>query len=164
MPDHNPKVLSDLNEHIEKKTGTKVRTPADNDADLRDSVSLLVGGGFTDLKDENARANFLRIRTILNDDQKAQNLLTHIFLQNQRPGWQQMKPEQRVSSFYDINSSDKGTSELLQKIKSFGTGPVSGYTDSVNEVNQQQQGQGLNPALAKGGGSVDELKKYFDKK
>jgi hypothetical protein len=112
---------------------------ADQTADLRDSVSALVGGGYKSLTDDDSKANFSRIASLIGI-KNAQNLFLHISQQNQRPGWNAMKPAERVSKFYDIPSSDPSTNGVLQNIKSFGSGPMAGYTDSVNYLNQIQQG------------------------
>lgn len=179
MPDHNSKILSDLQEHVERTTGTpapgtdkpimvqkeKPSGTFDQTADLRDDIGLLVGGGYTSFSDENARATFARIASVLGK-QKASDLSLHIFLQNQRPGAQQMKPVERVSKFYDISSSNAAVKETLEKVKAFGTGPIAGYTDSIDFINQQQQGTANNPNLAiiQQGGSEQQLKDHFDKK
>lgn len=127
--------------------GKKGNTPADETADLRDSINALVGGGYKTLSDEDARGNFVKLAGILGT-KAAQNLFIHISQQNQRPGWNQMKPAERVSNFYNINSNNPDVNPILQRVKSFGTGPLSGYTDSVNLVNQNQQGNGLAPLVA----------------
>lgn len=123
-------------------SGSKPSGKADTDADLRDSVAMLVGGGYTNLGDDQSRAHFNQMASTLGT-KKAQDLLLHIFLQNQRPGFAQMKPAERLQRFYDIPSSNAPTQETLDKLKAFGSGPQAGYSDSINLTNQTQQGNGL---------------------
>lgn len=162
MPDHDEKIMSALQEHVSTNTGKpapgtedpklvqkdRPGSTTDQTADLRDSVSLLVGGGYTSLSDPDARANYSRMVSIMGKE-RAQNMLTHIVLQNSRTGWDKMKPEERVGKFYDINSSHGPTDETIQQIKSFGSGPLAGYTDSINLINQHQQGNTDFERLAK---------------
>ncbi len=117
------------------------KTPLDTTADLRDSINALVGSGLTKRgvnKDVDAEA--ARIMTLLGREQ-GQKLLTHIALFN---GTASGNPTQRLTRFYDINSSHPGTQELLQKVKSFATGPITGFRESTNVANQQLA-QGLSP-------------------
>jgi len=131
-----------------------------NAGDIRDNIGVLVGGGYTNLSDDTARANFNGlVRTL--GLKKAQDLTTHILRQNQRPEFQSLKPVDRISRFYDIQSPHVPTNEILQNIKSLGTGPRAGYTDSISLDSQQQQGNNVQtPAY---GGSLAALKQYFGK-
>jgi hypothetical protein len=136
-----------------EKTGplmvaAKPKTPLDSTADLRDAVASLVGGGYTGLNDDASKGNFARIAGIVGL-KKAQDLAIHIFQQNNRPELKALKPIDRVSKFYEIPSSNIPTNETLQQLKSFGSGVRSGYTDSINSVNQAQQGNPLAAAIAK---------------
>lgn len=117
------------------------KTPLDTTADLRDSINALVGSGLTKRgvnRDIDAEA--ARIMTILGRD-AGQKLLTHIQVYNAQASG---NPTQRLTRFYDVNSSHPGTQELLQKVKSFGTGPITGFKESTNVANQQLA-QGLSP-------------------
>lgn len=106
------------------------RTNLDDLANLRDSVSALVAAGYTGkTSDPELAAHRDRIIRSLPQGQ-AQNLLTHISVQNSTPGFSIMSPEQRIGRFYDINSSVPATDDLLRRIKSFGTGPMSSFKDS----------------------------------
>lgn len=117
------------------------KTPLDTTADIRDSINALVGSGLTKRgvnRDVDAEA--ARIMTLLGREQ-GQKLLTHIALFN---GTASGNPTQRLTRFYDVNSSHPGTQEILQKVKSFGTGPITGFKESTNVANQQLA-QGLSP-------------------
>lgn len=119
------------------------KTPLDTTADIRDSINALVGSGLTKRgvnRDVDAEA--ARIMTLLGREQ-GQKLLTHIALFN---GTASGNPTQRLTRFYDVNSSHPGTQEILQKVKSFGTGPITGFKESTNVANQQLA-QGLSPTL-----------------
>lgn len=133
---------------------------SDRSGDIRDSIGTLVGGGYTSLNDEAAKANFNNLVHILGQ-KKAQDLASHIFRQNQRPDFQTLKPVDRVSRFYDIQSSHIPTNEILQTVKSIGTGPRAGYMDSISIDNQKQQG--IVPTAPATGGSLAALKQYFGK-
>lgn len=117
------------------------KTPLDTTADIRDSINALVGSGLTKRgvnKDIDAEA--ARILTLLGRD-AGQKLLTHIQVYNANASG---NPTQRLTRFYDINSSNPDTQTLLQKVKSFGTGPITGFKESTNVANQQLA-QGLSP-------------------
>lgn len=113
--------------------GTQIasnKSNLDDLANLRDSVSALVASGYTgSTKDKDLAAHRDRIISALPTGQ-GQNLLTHIAVQNSTPGFSIMSPEQRVGRFYDINSSVPATDDLLRRIKTLGTGPMSSFKDS----------------------------------
>lgn len=117
----------------------RTRGPIVDDADVRDQISILVGGGYKGLHDETSQMAFQRLSDLLGQ-KKAQDLTSHIIIQNSRPDFQTMKPEQRLGRFYDINSSNPGTNEVLQKMKGLGTGVIPGYTGSSYLQAQRQQG------------------------
>jgi len=170
--EHNQEILDSLNDHIEKKTGTRPKEPepkpkplegniakknnsADDTADLRDSISILVGRGYTGLTDDDSKANFKRISNIIGQG-AARDLLSHILIQNQRPELQGATPDARLTHFYDINSSNAPVQDILQKVKSFGSGTAAGFHDSVNKVAQQIQGNDPNS------GAVMDIKKQSE--
>lgn len=122
-----------------RKTALVVSKPAAQGLDLRDLVGMLVGGGYTSLSDEDARNHFSKMQQIMGPA-AANSMLVHILKQNQRPEFRNMKPEDRITNFYNIRSSHIPTDETLQSLKAIGTGPTSGYLQSSNLVNQRQQG------------------------
>ncbi len=120
----------------------------DTTADIRDAVSALVGAGYTGKTADPelaAHRDFI-IRTL--PAGQGQNLLTHIAVQNQTNGFSIMKPEQRISRFYDINSSVPATDDLLRKLKAFGTGPVTGFRDTQDVFSRKLAGD-TNPIALK---------------
>jgi hypothetical protein len=126
-----------------EKTGLvaskKVKGPIDNDVDTRDQIGILVGGGYKGLSDETSQMAFQRLRDLVGV-KKAQDLVSHIVIQNSRPDFQKMAPAERVSRFYDVNSSNPDTHSLVQKMKSIGTGVLPGYQQSAYLPAQKQQG------------------------
>lgn len=111
-------------------------------ADIRDSISSLVGGGYKTLSDDASKGAFTRLAGIVGL-KKATDLFVHITQQNQREGWDKKTPAQRVGEFYNIPSTNPNVQEQLQKVKSFGSGPVAGYYDSISQAAQTQQGNGI---------------------
>ena len=107
--------------------------------DLRDSIAMLVAGGYKGLSDERSKAQFNRIANIVGPA-AAQNIFIHIAKQNSRPEFQAMKPVDRVTNFYDIRSNHLPTDEIIQKVKALGTGPEAAYQQSSDLDNQRQQG------------------------
>jgi hypothetical protein len=122
--------------------GTNVataKTPLDETANLRDSIGALVGSGYTGLNANTPPEIRAHVTHILNamPAKDAQNLLTHISIQNQTPGVAALNPTQRLQRFYDIRSSQPGTDALIQKVKAFGTGPIAAFSETPEVLNQQ---------------------------
>lgn len=118
---------------------TKRTTPIYKDSDVRDSIGVLVGGGYSGLNDSASQMHYQRIVDLLGA-KKAQDLVSHIIIQNHRPDFQKMAPAERLGRFYDINSSNPGTNEILQKMKGMGTGVIPAYTGTAALESQRQQG------------------------
>lgn len=118
---------------------TKRTTPVYQDSDLRDNIGILVGGAYKGLHDETSQLAFQRIKDLVGA-KKAQDLVSHIIIQNNRPEFQAMKPAERVQKFYDINSSVPDTNEILQKMRGMGTGVLPAYQQSTYLPAQRQQG------------------------
>lgn len=154
MPEANKSILAGLQAYVANKNagmggGPKTGIPdnaktvatdkskLDDMLDLRDSISALVGSGYTPkATDPTVLAHRTRILNMM-PAQEAQNLLTHIAIQNQQPGVQTLSPTQRLQRFYDIQSSIPATNMLLQKVKSLGTGPISAFSETPDGLNQQ---------------------------
>lgn len=115
-------------------------TPLDQVADARDLVSALVGKGYTSLKDTEARSKFQLLSNTIGAP-LAQKIADSVLIYNQRPEVTNYTPEQRVSNYYSIGSSDKDVANYLQKIKSFGSGVLSGFNDSVLMDNRIMTGR-----------------------
>lgn len=117
------------------------KTRLDTTADIRDSIAALVGSGLTKRGvNKEIDSHAARILALLPRNE-AQKLLTHIQVFNSNASG---NPTQRLQRFYDINSSNPDTQALLQKVKAFGTGPITGLRESTDVANQQLA-QGLSP-------------------
>lgn len=117
------------------KTGISRNSPEDQTANLRDSLTALVGRGYTSVTDDESRGHFSRLVATLGLP-AAQRLMTHIAIYNQNPNQSRLPLNEKVTQFYDIGSRDAEINSLLQKIKTFGSGVVSGLTDSPDYSNQ----------------------------
>lgn len=116
------------------------RTPADEDAAVRDSLSAIVGKGYTGITDDDIKGRVQLLQGILGAP-AAQKLISHALLFNQRPGMQKLGAADRVSQFYDMQHSDKEVNGLVQRLKAFGSGPVAGLNDSPDTGNMQLSGR-----------------------
>lgn len=121
------------------------KTQLDSTADIRDIISGMAGAGYTRLSDQKAVANYNRLKTLLGDA-RANKLMTHIFIQNQRPGAANMPVEARVKSFYDIPVSDEEIAPIIGRAKSLGYGVLPGFRQSSSQLNQELSG--MIPATA----------------
>lgn len=147
-----------------KKTGEVVeetfiapgKTPLDTTADIRDIISGMAGGGYTSLSDSAAAANYSRLRTLLGDA-KANKLMTHIFIQNQRPGAANMPVEARVKSFYDLPVGDEEIAPIIGKAKNFGYGVLPGFRQSSSQLNQELSGA-IQPTVARATPAIEKIK------
>lgn len=124
----------------EKSFISQGRTPLDDTADVRDILSGIVGGGYTGLSDDTARAKYTRLQALVGPD-KAQKLMTHMFIFNQNPATQKLPVEARIKSFYDNPAGDADVSGVLGKVKSFGYGVLPGFRESTSFSNSQLAGQ-----------------------
>lgn len=117
------------------KSAITRNSPEDQTANLRDSLTALVGRGYTSVTDDESRGHFSRLVATIGLP-AAQKLMTHIAIYNQNPNQSRLPLTEKVSQFYDIGSRDTEVNSLLQKIKNFGSGVVSGLTDSGDYTNQ----------------------------
>jgi hypothetical protein len=117
----------------ETRTTGKSRTSLDDTADVRDILNAFVGRGITGLGDEGSRSDAMRLRTLLGNE-KANKLLTSLFIHNQRSA--SLPMEQRIQTFYDVGSNDKDVGDIITNVKSFGYGPLAGFRDSSKQTNQ----------------------------
>lgn len=112
------------------------RTSLDDTADIRDSVTALVGKGYTGLSDDDARAHFTKLSGILGKD-KAQKLLTNIFIHNQSENVKGKGVQDRVNYFYDTNFQDPDINSIVKNAKNFGSGVMAGMNNSPDLMNMQ---------------------------
>lgn len=122
----------------EKATTGKSRTTLDDTADVRDILNAFVGKGSTGLQDDGSRSDAERLRVLLGAE-KANKLLTQVFIHNQRNSSVPM--EKRIQTFYDVGSNDKEVSDIITNVKSFGYGPLAGFRDSSKQSNQVLSGK-----------------------
>jgi hypothetical protein len=114
------------------KFTSRGRTPIDTNLDIRDALSHAVAGGYTSLSDQDIKANFSHISSLIGPE-KTQNLFLQAFLFNQRADVKGKSGEDKIQSFYDIGSSDPETKKTLLAIQNLGAGVREGYRNSVNE-------------------------------
>lgn len=116
------------------------KTVANERADVRDILSMLSGGGNTDLTNPDIRGSFLRLSGIMGKE-KAQQLFNHVVLFNQRPEVQKLNPEQRVQTFFELGSANPDIKNQLKEGKSIGYGVLNGFRTSPLIGNMQLTGR-----------------------
>lgn len=138
---HDPKILSDLASYIgggtEPGTGVVKVSSANDLANVRDSITALVGTGYNGTQQDDLTRGHVKLLLTTLPEGKAQNLLTHIALYNQRPDAASKSPVQKVQSFYDIIPTNPETNSIIQQAKNFSTGVMGGINSSPEIVNQQ---------------------------
>lgn len=106
-------------------------TPLDDTADVRDSLALIVGGGYNAISDDSIKAHVKRLQGLLGAP-VAQKLVNHALLFNQREDIRGKSVKDRVDAFYNIPSGDEEVGGLLRKVKGFGYGTRAGLNDSLD--------------------------------
>lgn len=125
------------------------RTALDDNADIRDSIGILVGSGLTKRGvNKEVDAHATRILKMLGPA-AGQKLLTHIKVYNSRPDLAGQNPTQRLTRFYDIQSGDPGVQGLISKAKAFGTGPIAAYSETPDITAQQFAGAPATPVVVR---------------
>lgn len=122
----------------EEATTGKSRTSLDDTADVRDILNAFIGKGVSGLQDEGTRSDYARLQQLVGP-QKAQKLMSSVFIHNQRNATAPM--EKRIQTFYDVGSNDKDVADIITNVKTFGTGPLSGFRDSSKQTNQVLSGK-----------------------
>ncbi len=108
----------------------KAKTPGDQTADVRDSLSYFAGRGLTGITDAEARKQYAGLVAQVGRE-KAEKLANSVFLFNQRPEILKQSPEQRVQSYYSIGSNNPDVQNTLNKVKSLGYGVGAGFQNST---------------------------------
>lgn len=108
------------------------RTSLDDNAEVRDILSSIVGGKHKSFANKDVTAGFTRLAAIIGPE-KAQKMAMHAFMYNNRDDAGNKTPEQRVQSFFDMGAKDPEVDKILTTSKNFGTGVQSGFQDSRNE-------------------------------
>lgn len=127
-----PKVVNE-EETIERVPNT--RGPLEESVEVRDLISGLIGKGYTDLTNDDAKKNFSRLQVVLGRP-KANEVLQKIIIHNQDPRYKARPIEERITSFYDQQREDP----IIGKARSLGYGVVPGFRASPNVLLQSLQG------------------------
>lgn len=114
--------------------------PVEDSLNIRDVLSGVVGKGFTDLKNEDARNAFAYLRTHLGQD-VASKLMTHALIFNQRQDMLKATPQQKVQSFYEIGSNDPILHNIITRAGNVSYGTQDGLNTSPDILNKQISGR-----------------------
>lgn len=109
------------------------------DFDVRDKLAELIGKGNALSGDDRNAIYDTLVKSL--GPQKAQKVMTHTYMFNQRPEVQGLPVEDRLRSFYTIGSNDPEVGGLIAKSKSLGYGPVQGFRSSNSAMNQLLAGR-----------------------
>ena len=115
------------------------KTAFNDQADVRDLLSMIAGGGHTSLGDPEVKKVYGRLSQIVGAP-AAQKLANQAFLFGQRPETKTMTPQQRVEGFFSLGSNDGEVAEYLKQGKGMGYGIVDGFRNSPLLHNRQMQG------------------------
>lgn len=108
------------------------RNSIDDNLDIRDALSHVVAGGYTDFSNEDVKANYKYISKLVGAE-KAEKLFIQAFQFNKNPGMNKKGGEEKVQAFYDLGSADPETSRTLSAIKNSLGSVKEGYRNSINE-------------------------------
>lgn len=126
IPENEPKLLGG--------GGTPSNDPTRQQFDVRDSITALVGKGYTSVSDDDARGHFAKLSSVLGVP-AAQKIMSHIFLYNQSPNSKQLPIQQKIMQFYDMGSRDADVDAHLKKLKMLGSGVLGGMNTSPEVTN-----------------------------
>ncbi len=107
---------------------------------IRDALSGVIGKGYTDLKSDDARAQYAYLRGKLGNEM-AQKLMTHALLFNQRTDMLKKSPQEKIQSFYDIGSNDPQVHDIISRAGKVSYGPIEGVNTSPDLNNMQITGR-----------------------
>jgi len=124
------------------------------DFDVRDRLAELVGKGNT-LAGDDRNAIYENLVSSLGP-QKAQKVMAHAYMFNQRPEVQGLPVEDKLRAFYAVGSNDPDVGGLIAKSKSLGYGALQGFRQSNSAMNQLLAGR--TPATTETA-AVPEIKK-----
>lgn len=119
--------------------------PVKGDFDIRDHLAALVGKGNT-LNPDDKAAIYGSLTAALGQD-KAQKVMSHAYLFNNRPDVVKLPLEDKIRAFYTIGSNDPDVNAVISKSKTLGYGPIPGFRQSANALNQELSGQ-IQPVAA----------------
>lgn len=113
------------------------RTSLDDTADVRDILGALIGKGVSSLQHVDTQKDYARLQALLGT-QKAQKLMTQVFLHNTRNS--SVPKERRLQDFYEVGSNEPEVNEIIKNVKSFGYGVLPGFRESSKQTNQMLTG------------------------
>ena len=122
-----------------KPSTSDPKVPVRTDFDLRDRLSELVGRGNTLNPDDKAAIYGNLVANL--GKEKAQKVMNHAYIFNQRPDILNLPLEDKLKAFYTIGSNDADVNALIAKSKTLGQGVVPGFRQSSSDINQQLSGQ-----------------------
>lgn len=119
---------------------SRVKTPIDNDANLRDKISLMLAdnAGTQDagkyLKDiafsigETDATGALKNPDAAYD--KARKIVDKVVLYNQSPEGRNPDAKSKIGTFFDVHSKASDVGDILSRLRNMGQGVEANYTDS----------------------------------
>lgn len=131
---------------IKLKVSSAPTVPNRGEFDIRDRLAELIGKGNA-LNPDDKAAIYGSLATSLGKD-KAQKIMTHAFLFNQRPDVVKLPLEDKIRAFYTIGSNDPDVNTVISKSKTLGYGTLPGFRESSSAINQQLSGQVIPRATA----------------
>jgi hypothetical protein len=158
MPDYTQNMQNAISGHTDPAPHKiKSQSNADDDADVRDMLSILVGAGKGGLKPDDQAAVISRLQTILGKD-KANKLINHAAIFNERTDVKAKTAQQRISQFYDMGSRDPDVNTLINKTKQLAQGPIAGTKQSVESLMQNiDAGKTLKPAIDSTNNNISQV-------
>lgn len=126
----------------------------DLDVDMRDKLAELVGKGNALLPDDKAGI-YGRLTALMGKD-KAQKIMNHAYIFNQRPDVQKLPLEDKLKAFYTIGSNDPDVAKIMARSKSLGYGVVPGFRGSNSSLNQELQGLNAAPPGSTGNTEIPQ--------
>lgn len=119
-------------------TGVPV-VPNRGEFDVRDRLAELVGKGNALNPDDKAAIYGSLVSSL--GKEKAEKVMTHAYIFNNRPDVVKLPLEDKLKAFYTIGSNDPDVNALISKSKTLGYGALPGFRQSSSAMNQQLSGQ-----------------------
>jgi hypothetical protein len=140
--------------------GPRPYIPPKQLGDMRDSMSAIIGNGYNDMKDPNAKNAFSQLQMSLGRE-TATRLLFHMAQFNQRPDMLKLGAEEKLRRFYSMGSNDPELHNIITRAGQLGTGPVAAANSTWDVLNQQVTGRDAlkKAAVTSDPRSADLLKK-----
>jgi hypothetical protein len=118
------------------------RSVARDRMDVRDSITGLVGKGYTSLSDDDARGQFARLAGQLGVP-TARKLMNKIFIYNQTNQNQGQPLDKKIMGFYETNYDDDEIKTIVETSKMVGSGPIAAMRDSPDMMNASLVGKNM---------------------